>query len=273
MHRQGTVRAPFRIALAATRKRAVGDDSGFSLTEMLVTLLVISIIMALSAAAVVLLEKSSSSVLGTEYSLQQEQIASEAVTPFLHAAVGLTAAGATSFTMTTYSGIDDNTGTIAGTTYPGTYGAAETDTLTACFGSLVSKVPSCGTPPTGHNPWVFAVVVTNPSGKSSTIEATDSIAPTNVTSTNTYSFEYFDSLGNQLGASGSDNGTVPACALFDIDSVNISVGFQTGPRTAGYSGNQISTWRTTIYLPNADTTTTTTSASSTTACPDEAAIT
>lgn len=273
MNRNGTVRSPFRIALAATRKRAAGDDSGFSLAEMIVTLLVISIIMALSAGAVVLLEKSSSAVLGTEYSFQQEQIASEAVTPFLHAAVALTAAGPTSFTMTTYSGIDDNSGTIAGTTYPGTYGAALTDTLTAWFGSCGEPIAACKNPPTGHNPWVFAVIVTNTAGKSSTIEATDSLGPTDVSSTNTYSFEYFDSLGNQLGATSTDHGTVPGCALFDVNSVNISVAFQTGPRTAGYSGNQISTWRTTIYLQNSDTTTTSTSASTTTACPDEAALT
>ncbi|MGO9198295.1 MAG: prepilin-type N-terminal cleavage/methylation domain-containing protein [Acidimicrobiales bacterium] len=267
MQHTKSVRSPFRIALAATRRRAKGDDSGFSLTELVVVLVVISIVMAVTSGIVILLQESSSTVLGTEYSLQQEQVASEAVTPFLHAAVGLTAAGPTSFTMTTYSGVDDYT---SGT---GTYGNADLDTLTACFGSLVSKVPSCGTPPTGKNPWVFAVVVTNAAGKSSTIEATDSLAPTNSTATNTYSFEYFNGLSNQLGATGTDHGTVPTCALFDIDRVDITVGFETGPRTAGYSANQVTTWHTTVYLQNADTTTTTTSATTTTACPDAGAIT
>jgi hypothetical protein len=164
------------------------------------------------------------------------------------------------FRVTSYSGINGFKSAGAN------YGTPQTDTVTGCFGSIISTVFSCATAPTGSNPWVFAVTVTS-GANTSTIEAQDSLAPNNSPATNNYSFTYYTAQGQQLGIASGDNGTVETCALYAINSINISVSFQTGLRRGGYAGNEVTTWQTTVYLQNADTTTTTPTTAPTT-CAD-----
>ncbi len=224
-------------------------DEGFSLTEMVVVLLVVSIIMAISGLVLVMLERSSSNVIHSVQALQQEETASNAITPFLHSANAVTAAGPSSFTVTALAGINDyNTG-------PGTYGDPLQSTLKVTLATCSVTSDPCDGQTTGYQ---FIAALTNSSSVTTTIVASDSQAPA---TSNPYSFDYYDADGTQLGVSSGDNGTVPSttCALEQISRIDITVQFLSGSQAGGNAGNQITTWETTIYLQNVTATTSTTS--------------
>lgn len=234
---------------------AADDDSGFTITEMLVTMLVLSIIMALTSGILISLNSSSTSVQNSVRSMNSEQTASAAVVQYLHSATAVTAAGPNSLTMTTLAGISDGTG--------GT-GDPLTSTLTLSIANPTASVPY----------YVFSAQLTNSAGKVTTIETYDSAAPYTYSSsagtygtplTNVYTFSYYNAAGTPLGQSVSDAGTVPTCALGTIARVDIAIPFLTGARGPSTENNDVTTWSTSVYLQSSATVSTTTTVS---ACAD-----
>lgn len=234
------------------RRRRPGDgrgDSGYTLAEMVIVLFITSIVVAIATGMIVMVQRNAANVTNTVHSLEQDQIASDAVIPFLHAALAVTSATSDSLTFTSYSGINDYNSSGS------SYGEPLVDTITAQFVQVGSV-------------WQFQVTAENPSGVTTTVIATDSEAPITSSSTGAYSFSYWNAAGTQLGNNGSDNGTVPSCALYAIARVDISVPFVTGNQKGGNIANEVTWWQTNVFLQNSGTTTTSTVTGTTTACSD-----
>lgn len=260
--------------------RSDRGDEGFTLIELLVTLVVVSIVMAFTGILLVMLERSFSNATNSVQALQEEEIASNAILPYLHSAAYVTAAGPNSFTVDTYAGINDyNTGT-------GTYGSPSAAQLTVTLATCTTTSDPCDGQTTGYQ---FIAALTNNCNDSSgmpcttstssvttTIVASDSQAPS---THNPYTFTYWNDSsytqntaeptqtipGTQLGITGSDGGTVPnsACALEQINRIDIDVNFLSGNQKGGNEANEVTSWKTSLYLQDVTDTTSTTSTTNT----------
>jgi prepilin-type N-terminal cleavage/methylation domain-containing protein len=247
------------------------DDRGFTLSEMVVVLFVTSIVMAIASTTLIFVQNTSSGIFNTANSARQATIAEEALAPLLRSAVQVcgdntcgsfstkctslvgTGAGkvsfaapsASSFTVSVYSGVNDYQSGGSN------YGNPQVSWLTVAYSQI-----------SGATTYQFSAQLVNPSCVVTQVTATNANPPN---SSPPYSFQYFNPAGTQFGMAAGDNGTVPTCNLWDISRISINVAFLTGTQKVGAASNQVTTWLTSFYLQNSDTTTTS-STSSTTSC-------
>lgn len=189
-------------------------------------MLVTGIVMSITGGLVILISRSASNTLNTVRSVQADEVASDAILPYLHAAVSVSSATPTSFTLSTYSGINDYNS--SGTNY----GTPTTDDLTVQFVQVSTQ-------------WKLEALLTNTTTNvTTTVAVADAEKPTTA-------FTYYDANQNQLGAQTGDNGTVPSCALDQIAQIDITIPFLTGSTRGGNAdANQVSDWVTDVYLEN-----------------------
>lgn len=216
-----------------------GEESGLTLVELVVTLAVVAVVVALSAGLVVGIEQANTDVGLSVQAVRQSSLADQSLVQYLEGAESVTSASATSVTVTTAVGFDR--ATLTGGTIPltATWRAPEAPGEDATF--VVEY--DAGTP------------------RARLVATYDAYAaqPGPV-------FTYYEyGAGGQLVALPIV--PVPACALSKIVAIGIHVTFLAGPQvpTPGFAADLPTTLQTTVYLhglsgaPPPSTTTTSTS--------------
>jgi prepilin-type N-terminal cleavage/methylation domain-containing protein len=222
---------------APARRRA--GDAGFTLVELVVTLLLVAIITPLAFGLIRNLLQQSTDVHDTMVGVQQDQVAGEALLQYLHGAtVILAGSDATTLDASIDAGINASTQ------------APDTATLTAVLAEPTS--PSLDA--------TFTTSITPNGGAPSNVGTYDAVASTSV-----FSYFYNDTtLGATTSApcSASASADLPtglACTSAPTDpqlpaivAVGIDVTFLAGPHVPieGFAAVRPSNFETTVYLQN-----------------------
>lgn len=220
-------------------RRRGGDESGLTLVELVVTLAVVAVVVALSAGLVVGIEQANTDVGLSVQAVRQSSLADQSLVQYLEGAESVTSASATSVTVTTAVGFDRTT--LAGGAIP----------LTATWRA-----------PQGPGQDATFVVQYDAGTPRARLVATYDAYAAQSGPVFTY-YEY--------GADGQLVALpivpVPACALSKVVAIGIHVTFLAGPQapTPGFAADLPTTLQTTVYLhglsgaPPPSTTTTSTS--------------
>jgi prepilin-type N-terminal cleavage/methylation domain-containing protein len=221
---------------AATRHRR--DDRGFTLVELLVTVLITSILAAITGGFVVMLSRQNTSVKNTIAATEADQIAESALLPFLHTGLQVTTAMPQKLVMVVYAGYNWSTqapqcSVLTAQLLPG----SAPNTASGKFTVSVSALSTCGASPvvgTAHTVGAFYAQY----------------------SAGAKAFDY-------LGANVDYGNSPCATALNQITSISVNVTFLSGSAQASADNVPIQ-FQTTIYLQSAASTTTSTSTTTTT---------
>lgn len=256
MTRLRHLRAPLRPALERLRRLERGDE-GYNLTEMLVTLIVIGIAMALAGGLIVGFNQQTTDVGDTVTAVRQTSEAETALVQYLR---GATAVLATS-PSTAAAPITANQVTNATNLSISVSEGFSTSTWTA------SSTTICVQWVAGSGPRADAkFYITYDCGTSNQ----RTVATYYAYNAQSYPvFTYYKYAGTSLQALTEP---VPACSMNEIVAVGVHVTFLAGPQVpaGGFSSDLPTTLDTTVFLHGAGLGTTTTSSStsttSTTAC-------
>lgn len=223
---------------ARSRVSSRGDpgEQGFTIVELLVTLLVVAIVLPLAFGLIRNLLQQSQNVGDTIAGVQQDQTAGEALLQYLHGTtVILPGSNATTLDASILAGV----GSTA-TPYTATLQASLTNSASpngdATFTTTLT--PQGGT---GHSIGTYYAVN---SSSVFTYYYNDSTSTTTSTSTST---------STSLPAGLAATSTPTNAQLSEIVAVGVSVTFLAGPHvpTEGYQAVHPTTFQTTIYLQNA----------------------
>ena len=217
--------------------RRCRDDRGFTLVELIVTLLITSILAAITGGFVVMLSRQNTSVANTIAATEADQIAESALLPFLHTGLQVTTATPQKLVMIVYAGYNWSTqaphcSLLTAQLLPG----SAPHTASGKFDVSVAALSACTGGTAGTTYTVGAFYAQYSAGANA-----------------------FDYLGSNV-----DYGHSPcATALNQITSISVNVTFLSGSAQASADDVPIQ-FQTTIYLQSAASTTTSTSTTTTT---------
>jgi len=235
-----------RVDLRCRRRgRHHGDDSGFTLVEMLVTMAVMAIIVPVIYGLIGNLSQQSVDLHDTMLGLQQDQTAGNSLLEYLHGAVTvLPGSTPTTLIATIEAGFNTTTGTQGIATLEAQLLPPSGTNADASF--VVSITPQGGTPaPVG----TYYVVNTADPFTYYYYATAGATAPSCGGSTPTTTTNPPDGTGQELV------GTYDPCAVLgNIVAVGVDVTFLAGPQKPlqGFQAIQPTTFQTTVYLQNAN---------------------
>lgn len=258
--------APFRPALERLRRLERGDE-GYNLTEMLVTLIVIAIAMALAGGLIVGFNQQTTNIGDSVTAVRQTSEAETALVQYLRGATQVLATSPSSANAPVVTNQATNADNLTLYVSEGFNATSTTANGLAPFTAGSSEV--CVQ-------WVAGV---GPRGDAQ-FNVTYDCGQSNQRTVATYYaynaqtfpvFTYYKYAGTDLQALTEP---VPACAMNEIVAVGVHVTFLAGPQVpaGGFAADLPTTLDTTVFLHGAGLGTTTTSSStsttSTTACPE-----
>jgi len=223
-------------------------DGGFTLTELVVTVLVTSILAAIAGGFVIMLNRQNISVRNTVAATEQDEIAEAALLPYLHTGLQVISATAQQLEMVVYAGYNWSTQ------------SPDCSELTA---TLVA-----GTAPnTSSGKFTVAVAAMSNSGTPSlacTVGASGTTVGTAYT-VGTFYAQYSSTTNvfQYLGSNVTYGSNPCSSALNQIVAINVNVTFLAGSAIAS-ADNVPTEFETTIYLQSAASTTTSTTSTTTT---------
>lgn len=226
-----------RVVHRASRRDPRRDD-GFSLVELLVTLLIIAVVIPLAFGLIKNLVQQSQNVHDTVTGIQQDQTAGEALLQYLHgASVILPGSGPTTLNANILAGVNSSA-----TPY--------TSTLQATLTNSASP----------NDDATFTTTLTPSGGTATNVGTYDAVNSSAVftyyynTSTSTSTSTTTSSTSTTTSVSGLSSTSTPTTAeLSEIVAVGVSVTFLAGPHvpTEGFQAVHPTTFQTTVYLQNA----------------------
>lgn len=224
-----TKSCPRRVLSWPSTRRPAEDEDGFTIVEMVVAMLVLSVISVLSFAFITNILQQATNVRDTMQGVQQDQTAGEGMLQYLHAATDvLSGSNANTLNVSLLAGV------VSGQPGSDTFTAQLTNSaspkLDAVFSTTITQCPisatSCGTP--------------------RTVDDFDA-----VNSNTVFTYYYNNYSGNTATLAST---TAPTTAqLSEIVAVGVDVTFLAGPHvpTVGFQAVRASTFDTTFYLQNA----------------------
>jgi type II secretory pathway pseudopilin PulG len=224
---QETGRRRQRPTLSARFHRARArreTDGGFTLVETVVTMAIVTTILAVVLGVVTNLFQQSTDVHDTMSGVQQDQTAGEALTQYLHSTILIeTGSNATTLNASILAGVN-------GSETP------QTATLSAVLTNSVSPKLDA----------TFTISLTPDGGHTSSVNTYDA-----VNTSAAFTYYYNNYATTPVGLASTSNPTVSE--LSEIVAVGIDVTFLAGPHvpTVGYQAIRASTFQTTVYLQNA----------------------
>jgi len=236
-----------RIRRAADLRANGSREAGFTLIEMVVGLLILTVISSIAFTVITQLMSEGQAITDSVVGIQQSDRANESILQYLRGVTSFIGATQTASSLSANSNVGYNSGqVVGGTTLPPPYGPVN-DVLSATW-----------TAGSGRTDATFTVTI------NSNVFTEYYARPVVVAGVTQPTFTYYKDNG--AGGLTALTSPVPACAYPEIYAVGIQVSFLAGPQrpTEGYAADQATTLLTTIYLRNPTNAASTTTSSTTT---------